>query len=122
MTTKYLIDDRGRYIGAFGEGVELPEGVEVDCPPDNADQPWLFPGWGGSPSALKAVEEEWRAKQEISIESQLDALEEADAGAEPTDLQPGTRAQWLQYRGQVRNWKEGAAHYPDPGNRPVRPT
>lgn len=69
-----------------------------------------------------ARENAWREAQLIAIANQLDALEEAEAGAAPVDLFAGTRLQWLQYRGQVRNWKEGAEHFPDASYRPVRPS
>lgn len=119
MTTHY-IDASGNYLGGWDMGP--PEGaIEVPHPPEYADQPWLFPGWGPSPSQLQIAESKWQAAEVVAISEQLDALEEAEAGESPVDLLPGTRTQWLKYRGQVRNWKEGAEHYPDSDHRPIRP-
>lgn len=64
----------------------------------------------------------WRAIELAVIERQLQAIEEDDADETPTDLLPGTRKQWLKYRGLVSNWKEGAESFPDITHRPVRPS
>ncbi len=68
-----------------------------------------------------ATEAAWRAGELPVIARQLDAIEEDVAGETPPDLKPGTRKQWLKYRGQVSNWLEGAALYPDATERPARP-
>lgn len=74
---------------------------------------------------LSAQEVAWRGAELVVIARQLEALEEeevADPGDEPVDLLPGTRKQWLKYRGLVSNWKEGAESFPDIAHRPVRPS
>lgn len=122
MKMNYFVDSNGRYIGAFSEDLEMPEGsTQVDAPPDNADQPWLFPGWGSSPSEAIAREEAWRELQIPLIANQLNALEEAEADVPPPDLLGGTRKEWLRYRGDVRNWILGTAGYPDEQRRPKAP-
>ncbi|WP_339539083.1 hypothetical protein [Pseudomonas sp. RA_15y_Pfl2_54] len=68
------------------------------------------------------VEAEWRGSELMVISRQLEAIEEYEAGEAPPDLIPGTRKQWLKYRGQVSNWKEGAESFPDIAHRPVRPS
>lgn len=55
------------------------------------------------------------------IARQLEAIEEDEADETPPDQMPGTRKQWLKYRGQVSNWKEGTEHFPDLALRPIRP-
>lgn len=123
MSTRYAVDKQGKYLGGFGEGASLPpESIEVVAPPDNADQPWLFPGWGPSPSAIRWIEDEWRRAELIVVAAQSDAIEEAEAGVPPGDLLPGPRKEWLRYRGLVRNWVEGREGYPDIKQRPKRPT
>lgn len=72
--------------------------------------------------AATLVENTWRDAELLVIATQLDALEEAEAGEVPEDLLPGTRTQWLSYRGKVRNWVEGKGDYPDITKRPVRPS
>jgi len=67
------------------------------------------------------AEETWRAAELAVIARQLEALEEEEADEPPSDLLPGTRKQWLKYRGLVSNWKVGAEGFPDLANRPVRP-
>ncbi|BAQ79147.1 hypothetical protein [Pseudomonas sp. St29] len=67
------------------------------------------------------VEDAWREGELMMIINQLQALEEADSGAEPRDLLPGTRKQWLAYRGQVRSWCQGNDDFPDIRKRPARP-
>lgn len=70
---------------------------------------------------LAALEGHWRTGEQVIIANQLDAIEEADAGGTPKDLRPGTRVQWLAYRGEVRNWVEGEGDFPDSSKRPARP-
>lgn len=125
IMTIHYVDQQGVYVGGFGDGA-VPEDLTLinlgDNPPDYADQVWLFPGWSDSPGQAVAREGQWRETETLAIAAQLEALEEAAEGKPPAGIFPGTRAQWLEYRGQVRNWADGAEHYPDPARRPVRPT
>ncbi|WP_122663496.1 hypothetical protein [Pseudomonas viridiflava] len=81
--------------------------------------------WAITASTLRAkaviVEDDWREQQIITINRQLEALEEAEADVPPDDLLPGTRTQWLGYRGKVRAWKEGHADFPEMSKRPIQP-
>ncbi|QZI72891.1 hypothetical protein K5F93_11705 [Pseudomonas protegens] len=115
----------GSYVGTWEEPLVPDDSTLVGIGeeyPESADQPWLFPGWGVSPSKLRRVEDAWREDELLVIADQLDALEEAEENAAPEDLLPGGRAQWLKYRGAVRNWAEGKGDYPDITKRPKRPT
>lgn len=69
-----------------------------------------------------ASEAAWRTAELPVIARQLDAIEEADADVPPVDLLPGTRKQWLKYRGQVSNWNETNPDFPDSSKRPIAPT
>ncbi|EJZ58447.1 hypothetical protein I1A_002775 [Pseudomonas fluorescens R124] len=89
-------------------GVTLPEFTEEELGQQKAQQ-------------QAAVENVWRATELQLITRQIEALEEADADVPPPDLLPGTKQQWLRFRGQVSNWKEGTEHFPDQDQRPVRP-
>lgn len=123
MKMYYFVDKSGRYLGAFSDGVEFPdERIEIPEAPASADQPWLFPGWGASPSAAIAIIGNWRELQFPIIANQLNAIEEAEAGVPPPDLLPGDRKDWLRYRGAVRNWAVGTPGYPDRAKRPVVPS
>lgn len=119
------VDVTGAFLGSWNG--EPPEGaIAVNPAPEYADQMWLFPGWGPSPSRLISVENQWREAQLAIIANQLLAIEEAEAAAEegvdpPADLLPGTRNQWLAYRTKVRAWKEGNVNFPDSAKRPVQP-
>ena len=116
MNTRYVIDENGTYVGAFGEGVPLPEGIEVDEPPACADQSWLFPGWGPSPAVMRRVENEWRdAEMGVAAEN-VTAIQFGD----PEAL-PGTEAEWKAYWVALKSWVEGKGHYPDIAKRPKRP-
>lgn len=100
--------------------------IEVPDGPPYADQPWLFPGWGPSPSLMIQTEDLWRVAELVVIADQLLALEEAESSIEngepvPEDLLPGTRSQWLSFRTKVRAWKVGAVNFPNSAFRPVRP-
>ncbi len=118
--TRHYIDESGTYLGGWNAG--QPEGgIEIETPPEYADQKWLFPGWGTSAMVVRIAEDAWREAELACIASQLDAIDEAESGAPPADLLPGSRPQWLAYRGAVRNWMDGADHYPDPLYRPARP-
>ncbi|MDF0731006.1 hypothetical protein P0Y43_09750 [Pseudomonas entomophila] len=105
------------YISQFGGSLvsmrgEQPTPDHQPCP----DGEWRIP-----PEVMSSREAEWVASEIPIISRQLEALEEDEAGEPPGDLLPGTRAQWLGYRGRVRNWKEGAEGFPDIEQRPVRP-
>lgn len=89
-------------------GVTLPEFTEEEL----AQQKALLDA---------SVESAWRATELQVIARQIEALEEADADVSPPDLLPGTKQQWLRFRGQVNNWKEGAENFPEQDQRPVRP-
>ncbi|MHC8300411.1 hypothetical protein [Pseudomonas sp. ZS1P83] len=67
-----------------------------------------------------SIETVWRAAELLIVARQLEAIKEDEADEAPPDLMPGTRKQWLKYRGQVSNWKEGAGSFPDIAQRPVR--
>lgn len=118
---KFYIDAVGNYLGGWDDGPP-PGSIEVEMPPIDGDQPWLFPGWGPSPSKLRRAEDQWRDDELLVIADQLDAIEEAEVNAAPVDLLPGARQQWLKYRGAVRNWTQGKDGYPDITKRPKRPT
>lgn len=68
------------------------------------------------------VESVWKESEVQEIARQLEALEEAEADVRPADLLPGTRKQWLKYRGQVSNWCTSSPGFPDSEQRPVRPS
>lgn len=125
--TDHYVDADGNYIGGYGDGAvpELEGLINLgDNPPASATYIWDFDLqiWNPDPTVEGLrIEPEWRAQELEKIDSQLDALEEAEAGEPPVDLKAGTKAQWLEYRGLVRNWKEGALHYPDSHYRPARP-
>lgn len=113
---KYYIDVNGTYLGGWDDN---PPGdsVEVEAPPpSNADQPWLFPGWGPSPGQLRKVEDDWRAIEMPIARENVTAIEFGD------DKIPGTAAQWKAYWLALRAWVEGAEGYPDATQRPLKPT
>lgn len=89
--------------------------------PEYADQTWLFPGWSDSPSKSLHAEAVWRTETLAVIARQLQAIEEDEAGATPQDMRPGTKLQWLRFRGEVSNWNEKNPAFPDAAQRPVRP-
>ena len=89
-------------------GMTLPEFTEEELDQRKAQQ-------------QAAVENAWRATELQLITRQIEALEEADADVSPPDLLPGTKQQWLRFRGQVNNWKEGAENFPEQDQRPLRP-
>lgn len=101
--------DYKEYLAWVGSGgVTLPEFSEEDLARQKAQLD-------------ASVESSWRASELQVIARQIDALEEADADVSPPDLLPGTKQQWLRFRGQVNNWKEGAENFPEQDQRPVRP-
>lgn len=121
FTMKYYVDANGKFLGGWDSNP--PDGaIEVEPSPEYADQKWLFPGWGPSSYAATSRENEWRASTLLVISRQLEAIEEDEADETPPDLLPGTRKQWLKYRGQVSNWNEGSSDFPDSTKRPVQPS
>ncbi|MGC3935994.1 hypothetical protein [Pseudomonas atacamensis] len=101
--------DYKEYLAWVGSGgVTLPEFSEEDLARQKAQLD-------------ASVESSWRASELQVIARQIDALEEADADVSPPDLLPGTKQQWLRFRGQVNNWKEGTENFPEQDQRPVRP-
>jgi len=116
LQMRYYIDAFGTYLGGWDNGNQPEGAIEVDSAPSWADQPWLFPGWGVSPSVLRQAEVEWQTGEMLIIANQLLAIEE-----EADDAMPGTRKQWLTYRTGVRLWHE-SPDFPDSTKRPTRPT
>lgn len=132
MTVQYVRPD-GSYVGGFGDGAlpserdAYPAAVEDlvnigEDSPEYADQIYLFPGWAPSRLKQELNEQLWRVQTLVIIARQLEAIEEDEADETPSDLLPGTRKQWLKYRGQVSNWNETSADFPDSSKRPVAPT
>lgn len=116
--TDHYVTSGGTYAGGYGDGTAPDDPLLInlgDNPPESADQLWLFPGWGPSPSQQVAAELEWQAQEMGVIANQLLAIEE-----EAEDALPGTRKQWLTYRTSVRLWHE-SLDFPDATRRPVRP-
>ncbi len=105
----YAVEIGGSLVEMNGEQPTLDH---MACP----DGEWRIP-----PEVLARWEVEWVASELPVIVRQLEAVEEAEYDATPVDLLPGTRQQWLAYRGKVRNWKEGAEGFPISEQRPVRP-
>lgn len=119
LVMRHYVDVNGLYLGGWNQ--DPPDGAIEVPPPEVFDQVWQFPGWGASPSKLRHIEDEWRDVELVVIAAQLDALEEAEHGDVPEDLQAGNLSQWLKYRGLVRNWVEGKGGYPEVTKRPKRP-
>lgn len=54
MTTKYFVDDAGRYLGGF-DGAEPPlDSIEVDGPPPHGDCVMVGGKWAMPPELIKA--------------------------------------------------------------------
>ncbi|WP_421549097.1 hypothetical protein [Pseudomonas sp. QD4] len=113
-TRRYYVSEAGVYLGSTDDAplseFEVPDG------PGRADQPWQFPGWGNSPSALRDIENEWREAEMPHARENVTAIEFGD------DSIPGTSAQWKAYWLALRAWTEGAEGYPDATHRPLKPT
>ena len=104
-------------IQLYATDGEPPEGgIPVNQFPAYADQLWLFPGWGPSPSQARKVEDEWRTIEMPIARENVTAIEFGD------DSIPGTTADWKAYWLALRGWDEGADGYPDSTHRPVEPT
>lgn len=119
---QYYVYADGKQAGGFVGPHDVPEhSIEVFEPPLRADQVWQFPGWSESSSLRSELDAEWKLQELGEIAKQLERIEEGEAGVDVTGLLPGTRKQWLAYRGLVRNWAEGKGDYPDMTKRPKRP-
>lgn len=114
LPMKFYVDASGNYLGGWDANPPAG-GIEVASAPEQADQKWLFPGWGPSPSQLRSVEDEWRSVEMPLAQENITALQYGDPDV------PGTEAQWKAYWVALRNWKEGNPNYPDITKRPVRP-
>ena len=112
LTDEYygeLLDGRGQ-----GNTIEIDpvtQGPVLVPIPEPTWQEWQAP-----------IEAAWRASALAVIARQLEAIEEDEADETPPDLLPGTRKQWLKYRGQVSNWNDTNPDFPDSSKRPVAPT
>lgn len=125
-------------LTSYGGVTRLSDGSYIPNDPDNRDyqaySAWLAEGNVPDPefndaelaaqlyAKNSAVENDWRIAELIIISRQLEAIEEDEADEPPSDLLPGTRKQWLKYRGQVSTWKEGFAGFPSLSSRPVSPS
>lgn len=83
---------------------------------------YVSPPYVPTLEALAQAEVAWGAATLNVIARQLEAIEEDEADVTPPDILPGTRKQWLKYRGQVSNWNETNADFPEITKRPVAPT
>lgn len=99
----YDVEEYGRELHARAIAGDFGEIAEYVQPPLSAGQ-------------LAGIEDDWRAEEMDFIANQLIAMEDS-----APDALPGTEQQWRAYRTGVRNWKEGAAGFPDATKRPVRP-
>lgn len=116
--TDHYIDTSGKYIGGFDDGAlpDDPTAINLgDNPPEYADQPWLFPGWGVSIINATTRENQWRYDQMAIAQENVTAIE---YGAE--DI-PGTAQQWRAYWLDLRKWTEANPDFPDSSKRPVAP-
>ena len=122
--TDHYVTKEGVYIGGYGDGA-MPDDADLinlgENAPADARQVWQFPGWGPIQVDYVAIENEWRITELLVIARQLEAIEEDEVDETPDDLLPGTRKQWLGYRGKVTAWKEGYPDFPDSTKRPQRP-
>lgn len=109
------VNSEGVFMGSWNEGAPL-EYIEVPTAPEYADQPWLFPGWGPSPSQIRRAEDTWRNAEMPIARENVTAIEFGDHSI------PGTTADWKAYWLALRAWVAGADGYPDPTRRPIKPT
>ena len=111
---KYYVDVNGQFLGGWDQ--DPPEGaIEVESPPEYADQIWLYSGWG--PSASKAAQEEstWRDEQLPIAQQNVTAIQYGEEGI------PGTAQQWQKYWLALRKWTVDNPDFPDSSKRPVAP-
>lgn len=120
---KFYVSATGAYMGSVSSAPDSPDTydvpadwIEVSSGPSYADQIWLFPGWGPSPSQLRAVESAWRESEMAIALQNVTAIQFEDP-----DALPGTEAQWKSYWIKLKSWVEGKGFFPDITKRPVRP-
>ena len=76
MTTTYLVDDTGRFLGAFvdyGPEDALPAGTEVPTPPPDGEHLWSGAAWVPVAPDLEAT----RAAAIIRVNDEAEALRRA---------------------------------------------
>lgn len=115
---KYYVD---AITGIFIEATDStpPENsLAVEPAPEYADQVWLFPGWGPSPSQLAIVQNDWRIKEMEFIADNLLYIEDEN----PLATTPLVLKTWRNYRIKVMAWTDTNVDFPDLTKRPVRPT
>lgn len=113
---QYYVYPNGAQIGGFSGPHEPPlGGLAVSPPPEHADQPWLFPGWGPSPGLAVERETQWRANQMPVARENVTAIEFGDASI------PGTAGEWKAFWLALRAWVGGAPGYPASKYRPTAP-
>ncbi|MGY3026184.1 hypothetical protein ACVWXR_004019 [Pseudomonas lurida] len=107
---RYYVNKAGVYLGAT-DGEPL-SAFEVEMSPASSDQPWLFPGWGPSPSNIRRIEEEWRAIEMPKAQQNVTAIEYGE---------PGDAQAWKSYWLALRKWTPDNPDFPDSSKRPVAP-
>lgn len=119
---EYIIVGDDGSVTAVAEGIDIFEYVKIIGGTVVRRDEYVPPPYVPTPAEYAQMEMVWRAEQLAIIARQLEAIEEDEADVPPPDLLPGTRKQWLKYRGQVSNWNETNVDFPDVSKRPVKPT
>lgn len=92
-----------------------PDGINSTQYTAQLDGSWAITEETARVDAARA-ENQWRALEMPLAQECVTALSFGDTSI------PGTVTQWKGYWLALRDWKEGAEHYPDASHRPVRPT
>lgn len=119
---EYIIVSDDGVVTAVAEGIDIFEYVKIIGGTVVRRDEYVPPPYVPTQEEIARGELVWRGEQLAIISRQLEAIEEDEADETPPDLLPGTRKQWLKYRGQVSNWNDTNVDFPDITKRPVRPT
>ncbi|WP_454843486.1 hypothetical protein [Pseudomonas gorinensis] len=112
---KYYIDINGQFLGGWDQ--DPPDGaIEVENPPEYADQIWISSGWGPSISKASQEESKWRDEQMLTAQQNVTAI---DFGSKNV---PGSAQEWKDYWLGLLGWTADNPDFPDSSKRPVAPT
>lgn len=111
---KYVINEQGKYVGAFDEQSCPESAITVPTAPLFATQLWVNGKWSDSTAEAEFQERLWRDSELDRADIELYKVQDSDPKAK------GSVSGWREYRKALRAYPESEG-FPNQESRPVAP-